>query len=145
MAISYIPGGGSAPTSRAVTPHLRRRSSISPSTTNASSTGSPPLISHAFYDEKTGEIALPPSPPLRGWDDKKMEKNTLGLYDNGSGRGTNVAWRPAPKGQPFALPRPWYTAMALGGVTLTFVFLLSYLVPPSFVISSLFSSTAAAS
>ncbi|GAA5902560.1 hypothetical protein JCM6882_009317 [Rhodosporidiobolus microsporus] len=128
MVLSYISDDSPA-TSRSITPHLRRRSSVSHSTT-ASSLNSPTL-SHAIYNEKTGEIALPPSPPLRGWDDKKGEKSALGLYD-GSARGaTGVAWRPAPKGRPFALPRPWYTAMALGSVTLTFVFLLSYLVPPS--------------
>ncbi|GAA5865733.1 hypothetical protein JCM8547_002760 [Rhodosporidiobolus lusitaniae] len=128
MVLSYM-SDDSTPGSRAITPHLQRRSSISPSTVNSISS-SPTLFSHGFYDEKTGEIALPPSPPLRSWgDEKKMEKNTLGLYDGG--RPNGMAWRPAPKGRPFTLPRPWYTAMALGSVTLTFVFLLSYLVPPS--------------
>ncbi|GAA6041122.1 hypothetical protein JCM8097_004126 [Rhodosporidiobolus ruineniae] len=118
------------PASRSISPHLRRRSSISHSTAPSSSITTP-LLSQSFYNEKTGEIALPPSPPLRGWDDKKG-KNGLGWTD-GAGRGApnGMAWRPAPKGRPFALPRPWYTALALGGVTLTFVFLLTYLVPPS--------------
>ncbi|GAA5967707.1 hypothetical protein JCM11641_005741 [Rhodosporidiobolus odoratus] len=128
MPASYIVDE-SAAASRTIVPHLRRRSSVSRST--VSSSLSSPLISHVVYNERTGEIALPPSPPLRSWDEKKLEKNLLGLID-GQGKGARgVAWRPAPKGRPFALPRPWYTALALGGVTLSFVFLLSYLVPPT--------------
>ncbi|BGP16670.1 hypothetical protein JCM10213_000414 [Rhodosporidiobolus nylandii] len=124
MPLSYILDESPA-TSRSVTPHLRRRSSVSHSTSFNS-----PLVSHTSYNVSTGEIALPPSPPLRAWDEKKMEKNSLGLYD-GQGKGAGMAWRPAPKGRPFTLPRPWYTALALGSVTFAFVFLLSYLVPPS--------------
>ncbi|GAA5999828.1 hypothetical protein JCM10207_005929 [Rhodosporidiobolus poonsookiae] len=128
MPLSYSSDDSPA-TSRSITPHLRRRSSISHSSL-PSSRASPTFGHSAFYNEKTGEIALPPSPPLRGWDDKK-EKNALGLYDGAGRGGPQVAWRPAPKGRPFTLPRPWYTAIALGGVTLAFVFLLTYLVPPS--------------
>ncbi|GAA5820675.1 hypothetical protein JCM11251_003107 [Rhodosporidiobolus azoricus] len=128
MVLSYT--DESPATSRSITPHLRRRSSVSHSTTNSGRTS--PLLSLGIYNEKTGEIALPPSPPLRGWDDKKGEKSALGLYD-GSVRGATagMAWRPAPKGRAFQLPRPWYTALALGSVTFTFMFLLSYLVPSS--------------
>ncbi|BGO91817.1 hypothetical protein NBRC10512_007614 [Rhodotorula toruloides] len=130
MPISYITTEVTPVGSRSITPHLRRRSSVSASTT-PSSYSSPSLSSRASYNERTGEIALPPSPPLRAWDDKS-EKNALGLYDSGfGGKGAPLAWRTAPKGRAFALPRPYYTALALTAITLTFVFLISYLVPPA--------------
>jgi hypothetical protein len=134
MPISYITMEITPVGSRSITPHLRRRSSVSASTT-PSSYSSPSLSSRASYNERTGEIALPLSPPLRAWDDKS-EKNALGLYDSGfGGKGAPLAWRTAPKGRAFALPRPWYTALALTAVTFTFVFLISYLVPPACVCS----------
>ncbi|GAA5907061.1 hypothetical protein JCM5296_006580 [Sporobolomyces johnsonii] len=126
MPISYITEELPV-TSRSITPHLRRRSSTSHST--IPSAFNSPFVSHLVYNDRTGEIALPPSPPLLAWDDKKPEKNALGLY-NGN-RPAPAAWRSAPKGRSFTLPRPWYAAIGLGGVTLTFVFILSYIVPSS--------------
>ncbi|GAA5833170.1 hypothetical protein JCM9279_001446 [Rhodotorula babjevae] len=108
--------------------HLRRRSSTSHS--NLASLVTSPAPS---YNEATGVIQLPPSPPLLAWDDdraRKSEKSGLGLLDLGGGKGAPLAWRSAPKGRAYSLPRPWYTAMALTSVTVAFVFLLSYLVPP---------------
>jgi len=108
--------------------HLRRRSSTSHS--NLASLVTSPAPS---YNEATGVIQLPPSPPLLAWDDdraRKSEKSGLGLLDLGGGKGAPLAWRAAPKGRAYSLPRPWYTAMALTSVTVAFVFLLSYLVPP---------------
>ncbi|GJN90899.1 hypothetical protein Rhopal_003913-T1 [Rhodotorula paludigena] len=131
MVVSYLSDDSPA-TSRSITPqsHLRRRSSVTHS--NApSSLGSPLMSRVASYNEKTGVIALPPSPPLHAWDERKAGKSALGLYDGGVGKGAPLAWRAAPKGRAYTLPRPWYTALALTGVTMSFVFLLSYLVPPS--------------
>lgn len=91
-----------------------------------------PFISHLTYDASTGEISLPPSPPLYAWDDKRSEKTGLGLYDGAKATPASSQWKTAaPKGRAYALPRPWYSAIALGAVTLTFVFLLSHVVPTS--------------
>lgn len=141
MPLSYITTTEvSSIDSRSITPHLRRCSSVSAFTT-PSSYLSPSLSSRPSYNERTGVIALPPSPPLRAWDDKS-EKSGLGLYDSGDGgRGAPLAWRTAPKGRAFVLPRPWKTALALTAVTLTFVFLVSYLIPPACVSPAHPSST----
>jgi hypothetical protein len=98
--------------------HLRRRSSI-PASTTASPLGSP-FVSHLVYDEKTGEIQLPPSPPLPVWKEKS------GL----DGKPRLPPYRP-PKGRAFQLPRPWLSLIAVAAVTLSAITLLSYLVPPS--------------
>ncbi|BGP40513.1 hypothetical protein JCM10450v2_004499 [Rhodotorula kratochvilovae] len=124
MPVVYLTDDSPA-TSRSITPHLRRRSSVSHS--NSASSSSPASL----YNETTGVIHLPPSPPLHAWDDRKAEKSALGLYDAAPGKGAPLAWRSAPKGRPYMLPRPWYTALALTGVTMGFVVLLSYLVPPT--------------
>ncbi|GAA6050303.1 hypothetical protein JCM3770_002953 [Rhodotorula araucariae] len=123
MPVVYFTDDSSA--SRPIAPHLRRRSSVSHS--NSASSSSPASL----YNENTGVIQLPPSPPLHAWDDHKAEKTALGLYEAAPGKGAPLAWRTAPKGRPYSLPRPWYTALALTGVTLSFVVLLSYLVPPT--------------
>lgn len=83
------------------------------------------------YDAQTGEISLPPSPPMYAWDDKRSEKTGLGLYDGGKATPASSWKSGAPRGRAYTLPRPWYSAIALGGVTLTFIFLLSHLVPSS--------------
>lgn len=100
--------------------HLRRRSSVTAS--NLSS----PFISNLVYDERTGEIQLPPSPPLPVW----KEKNALGLYDDASsGKARLPPYRP--KGSAYTIPRPWIQVMSLGCMTLSFITLITYLVPPS--------------
>ncbi|GAA5939395.1 uncharacterized protein JCM15063_004510 [Sporobolomyces koalae] len=123
MPVSYITDNAHS-AARVLAPHIRRRSSASVSQSIAS-----PFISHLTYDARTGEIALPPSPPLHAWDDKRSEKTGLGLYP-GPKQAPLSAWSSsAPKGKAFSLPRPWYSALALGSITLTFIFLLSNMVP----------------
>ncbi|GAA5913638.1 uncharacterized protein JCM6883_004033 [Sporobolomyces salmoneus] len=126
MPLPYI-NAHSNSASRTIAPHIRRRSSVSVSQQN--STIASPFISHLTYDARTGEISLPPSPPLYAWDDKRSEKTGLGLYD--SGKPTSQWKTSAPKGKPYSLPRPRYSTIALGAVTLTFVFMLSQIVPSS--------------
>lgn len=119
--------------------HLRRRSSVSlyPTTAShhSSHAGSPnppsaalgqPFVSHLVYDDKTGEISLPSSTPTHSW--RTDEKKNLG---EGFTKPRNPPYRRQPKGRPFVLPRPWLGACGLGAVTLTFCFLLTYLVPSS--------------
>lgn len=102
--------------------HLRRRSSLQASTVTVASPRSlgSPFVSHLVYDEKTGEIQLPPSPPLPVWKEKS------GL----DGKPRLPPYRP-PKGRAFQLPRPWLSLIAVAAVTVSAITLLSYLVPPS--------------
>ncbi|GAA6060986.1 hypothetical protein JCM10212_000672 [Sporobolomyces blumeae] len=130
MPVPYITTEHAHSASRTLAPHIRRRSSVTPSTRSTTSIASP-YISHLTYDSNSGEISLPPSPPLYAWDDKKSQKTGLGLYDGAKNSQSSAQWRSAPKGRGFALPKPWYSALALGGVTLAAVFLLSNLVSPS--------------
>ncbi|GAA5979680.1 hypothetical protein JCM5350_003810 [Sporobolomyces pararoseus] len=131
MPLPYINTHNSS-ASRTIAPHIRRRSSLSVSQNSTSASIASPFISHLTYDASTGEISLPPSPPLYAWDDKRSEKTGLGLYDGGKATPASSQWKTSvPKGRAYTLPRPWYSALALGAVTLTFVFLLSHIVPPS--------------
>ncbi|GAA6022874.1 hypothetical protein JCM11491_007027 [Sporobolomyces phaffii] len=138
MPVPYISSGSThgSSASRSMAPHMRRRSSLSVSHNSTAASIASPFISHLTYDASTGEISLPPSPPLYAWDDKRSEKTGLGLYDGK--KATTPAshhWHPsaasAPRGRAYALPRPWYSAIALGSVTLAFIFLLSHVVPSS--------------
>ena len=76
-----------------------------------------PFVSRLVYDETTGEIALPPSPPLPSWTEKKG-KPSLPPYRH-------------TKGRRYQLPRPWSSLLIVVGVTLSTITLLSYLIPPS--------------
>ncbi|KAM0747644.1 Proteophosphoglycan 5 [Meredithblackwellia eburnea MCA 4105] len=104
--------------------HLRRRSSVT------SPTRITPFISHMVYDEKTGEISLPPSPPLYSW--KEKDQSALGLYHD-----EKTASSKPPRLPPYAwsseptrkLTRPWITVLTVAGCTISLFVLLSYLVP----------------
>ncbi|KAM0791610.1 hypothetical protein ACM66B_006052 [Microbotryomycetes sp. NB124-2] len=98
--------------------HLRRRSSTSGTSPFILSS---PFVQHGRYDDRTGEIALPPSPPLPVW----KEKNSLGLInadDNSKG---------FKKGRRFVGPVPWRPVFGLCAMVVSFVTLLSYLIPPT--------------
>lgn len=82
---------------------------------------SSPFISNLVYDERTGEIQLPASPPLTAW----KEKNALGL---------DLDSRPRlppyqPKGKAYSVPRPYVQVISLACITVAFITLISYLVP----------------
>ena len=107
--------------------HLRRRSSVSISTANSSPQPMhAPFVSHLIYDDKTGEISLPPSPPpLIPW----KEKNALGLIEDEKRGRLPYHGRPGVKGKAFRMPRPWLSVASLTGVTVAFLWLMTYLVP----------------
>lgn len=77
-----------------------------------------------MYDEKTGEISLPPSPPLPVWKEKS------GFDADGKPRLPPYNYR-APKGRAFQITKPWQSLLAVAAVTVSAITLLSYLVPPS--------------
>ncbi|SCV72224.1 BQ2448_4918 [Microbotryum intermedium] len=142
--------------------HFRRRSSVasllvSTPTQQQASMGppprSPPIATHTpqtpqtsfrqpftsqlIYDEKSGEIDYPCSPPtLSSWRNKSSSGSLDEKLSPTSSRfhlhayGTRQRASP-PKGRAFPLPRPWLSVMALISVTLSFVVLLTYLVPSS--------------
>ncbi|SGY20566.1 BQ5605_C016g08095 [Microbotryum silenes-dioicae] len=96
-----------------------------------------PFISQLIYDEKSGEIDYPCSPPtLSSWPRKSSSESLEEKSSPTSSRfhlhayGTRRRASP-PKGRPFQLPRPWLSVIALISVTLSFVVLLTYLVPSS--------------
>ncbi|KAK4047959.1 hypothetical protein OIO90_005997 [Microbotryomycetes sp. JL221] len=99
--------------------HLRRRSSTSalPSPSSFGHQLSSPFVQLGRYDDRTGEIALPPSPPLPVW----KEKNALGLTTDDA--------RGYKKGRKFVGPLPWRPILGLFAMIASFVTLLSYLVP----------------
>lgn len=100
--------------------HLRQRSSIALSSTTAS-----PLVAYGAYDDRTGEIMLPRSPPLHSW--KEKEKPSLGMYgDEKNGRLPPYAWSSEPRR---TMKRPWLSLLTVAGCTFAFVVLLSYLAP----------------
>ncbi|KAK4047261.1 hypothetical protein OIV83_005565 [Microbotryomycetes sp. JL201] len=96
--------------------HLRRRSSTSGTSPFSLSS---PFVQHGRYDDRTGEIALPPSPPLPVW----KEKNSLGLVDDSKGLKKG--------GRRFVGPVPWRPVLGLCAMVVSFLTLLSYLVPSS--------------
>lgn len=105
--------------------HLRRRSSVSHPASTSPHPVHAPFVSHLIYDEKTGEISLPPSPPpLIPW----KEKNALGLLENEK-RGLPYHGRAGVKGRPYSMPRPWLSVLSLTGVMAGFIWLMTYLVP----------------
>lgn len=99
--------------------HLRRRSSV---TSGPTSVLSSPYVYHGRYDERSGEIALPPSPPLPVW----KEKNALGLDVL-----SNADDKPFKKGRKYWGPVPWRPVLGLVAVTVSFITLVSYLIPPT--------------
>ncbi|SCZ88098.1 BZ3500_MvSof-1268-A1-R1_Chr2-1g04188 [Microbotryum saponariae] len=158
MPIPYV--SGESPRV-AISPafHFRRRSSVASllvSTPGSSPPRSPPIAAHTppthqtslrqpfisqlIYDEKSGEIDYPCSPPtLSSWPKKSSSESLEEKSSPTSSRfhlhayGTRRRASP-PKGRPFQLPRPWLSVIALISVTLSFVVLLTYLVPSSYVI-----------
>lgn len=89
--------------------HLRKRSSVS---------NSPFVSQHLIYDDKTGDISLPSSPPLHSWKEKSY-------YDEK--RHHNPPPYSASKGSP--LPKRWLSLIALAGATLLFITIFSVLAP----------------
>ncbi|KAI5480582.1 hypothetical protein MNV49_000278 [Pseudohyphozyma bogoriensis] len=106
--------------------HLRKRSSMSAS--HPSNAPSPFLPQTGQYNEKTGEIHLPTSPPLHAWQEK--HESALGLYydDSKKGRLPPYSW---PSGRTKRITKPWLSVAVLAGATLLLVVILYWINPTS--------------
>ncbi|KAG0664654.1 hypothetical protein C6P46_001250 [Rhodotorula mucilaginosa] len=115
----------------AVPTHLRQRSSVSrlaqlPPVSPASSVeDSPPAC--ATYDERTGDVTLPPSPPLMAWDlDASIKKLNGGERKRPAPRllSTTLAekaplmWRTPPKGGAYVPAKSLRATLVLGVASL---------------------------
>ena len=80
--------------------HLRQRSVTSA-----------PLVSHLIYDSRSGEISLPPSPPLSAWNEKK------GI--------PLPPYSPRRSKRGLSLPKPWLSLLLLASTTLLFLFFVT--------------------
>lgn len=108
--------------------HFRRRSSISHPASN-------PFVSRLVYDERTGEISLPSSPPLLPWKSPyvgRYKDEKRARYDEKRPRLPPYTF-PAPPITRLSVPRPWISVFLLAGGTFCFILLFSYLVPVRFV------------
>lgn len=90
------------------------------------------------YDASTGQIALPPSPPLMSWDPEDSPKarpslpkrSTDSLLSTKLAQAAPLVWRSPPKSRP-SVPRPksLLRTVAYGAFTLAVVTLILRLIP----------------
>lgn len=130
----------------AVPTHLRQRSSVSrlaqlPPVSPASSVeDSPPAC--ATYDERTGDVTLPPSPPLMAWDlDASIKKLNGGEWKRPAPRllSTTLAekaplmWRTPPKGGAYVPAKSLRATLVLGVASLCLTIVILCALPSAYV------------
>lgn len=104
--------------------HLRRRSSISQPLAN-------PFVSRLVYDELTGEISLPSSPPLLPWKSPyvgRYRDDKHDRYDEKQPQLPPYSYAAPPIAR-FSIPRRWVSVLLLTSGTFCFILLFSYLIP----------------
>ncbi|KAK4700443.1 hypothetical protein P7C70_g5803, partial [Phenoliferia sp. Uapishka_3] len=131
MTITYAQSD-SALSSPSTPTHLRKRSSIAAGTSPspphfAFGSTVQPFITHGAYDERTGEIALPASPPLYSWSEK--EKFGSLPYEDEKRGGRLPAYSWGAESRKASIRRPWLSLATAAGCTFAFVVLISYLSP----------------
>jgi hypothetical protein len=76
-----------------------------------------------LYDKKSGEISMPPSPPLYSWDEKLP-------FGSEKKRDPLLAWRePGSHSPKQRIKKPWLSVLLCAGASVAFIFFIFWMNP----------------